>query len=1683
MNTTQRELILVGHLWMKEHCLNVGYTFVNFTTSEVVWKSLVCITRKSWPLFKSKKIAQVVRAWIQSKNSLVKHFEDMRLCRPSKEYLLVWFDPPRDESMSCLTIKGMRNNGAKCARHITAKVAGKFVSISEASIRTDLIFDDADGIDSLPNQAIFDAIQLMGYEGDLTVLTFNKALFSPQWRHLEAKKKFVMYPRFISIFLGKVTPLFDTMLVQPTQDEGASSERLSDEQPSPSPAPTSEVPNESLPDSSSAQPSEVPFEQQPDPSPRPSPRPSPKPSPTPIVTDSIPEPTGENLGDHSSNDTSLSGNEDDMTLQNVYDLCISLCKQVSDQAKEIKLLKAKITKLKKQAKPVIKHHKEYLKSVSLQQRFPRKSFSKKHRVHKESVSKQGRKKAKGESSVQRDPLFDVMPEDKIDHMETENAQSKGRTREMVDEDKEFDEDRLSTEDVVSTDKEGVSTDFEKVSTDKPKVSTDGSKVSTDKQEEGTEEIFEGTEEQREGTEEKVESTAGQIKGSEDQSKEEIASQTSTQTPTSMIFGDDETIATLLINMSKAKAAFKEKEKGVELKDVEEIDKPRPTSTRSLLTLKPLPKIDTKDKGKKKIEEEDESKSEDDDIPQAVKKFKQLESDEELARKIQEEWEAEEERNKIAEEKATNEALIKNFDDIKARIEADRILAEKLQEQEREQFTIEERAKFLHDTIAAQRKFLAQQRSEAIRNRPPTKNQLRNQMMTFLKHVGNFKHSELKSKKFEDIQAMYEKIKRSDEDFIAIGSVEDDRLIKRMNKKDSSKGEEIKQEVKKEDKGEENTRKRKHGTRKKMKSRKRRFKQDTSQDDPSDIEKENDELRLCLTIAPDEDKEVDYEILDKKYPIIDWKTENLGTKPQFDESKRSEEINMNVVTRSNGQKRCFSTLIRVLSVFDREDLDAVYKLVMDIYQDKIPEGFDKVLWGDLIVMFNPDEQDEFWNSQHEWKVVSWKLHSSSGVHTLMTDEGLVVHMLIEKKYPLKKEILMQMLKLKLESEEESTMALELIRFIKKSWLVQDQTVLGKDYSNLLIADSLLKTIWFINAPCYDNEALASPNTNDEELSIPEQTATGKGTSNPLMAAPPRTEVTGVGSSVNITDPYTSTSGLHSTNVVKSSIHNVINTRPISYINVVSPTSFAQNASSNKNGSEKVGHELVNEFPSSYANNLSPTSLTKANRQKLDANVPNDADFDIWLPLASVHEVNVKMQNSLYGYFIGKRLAFLVMECSHLLRGVDSMLRDSPWLIRGVLIFLNKWSPSNHGGGNSYARILIETDVCNGFNNNLVMTIPKLEERGYTKETIRVEYEWKPPRCSTCLIFGHSVDDCPKASKRVVNMVDKGKGGSFEADDEGFIDVKKKKSSEVSTKTASLVGKKNVSISGNSSKKTNMMNTTTSSNGTFSLRYSFEAMNVDDPIIMEVESGNKASMSSAQEEGNSSTPLIEKIHRFEKQLLEGKCVLVDEDGKSLEMDDYSGDLGSDDEVEPGDNEMASFLAKPSRVGYGTKSLLEQWRETYSDAEQECDYDPYDDDIYEGQVIPGNNQTIFNNLDIKVRGDYFDRVPRKLLKRQSRHTRIIKKEEEEPLDGEFVKVKKETTEVDDDVSHPTRTLPVEDDKSSVTEPSREVLEAFKEQASLTKEKAKGASEFQRSLHLAQASAKEWGGSGNMSTAIGGS
>ncbi|GJZ39389.1 hypothetical protein Tco_0585952 [Tanacetum coccineum] len=174
-----------------------------------------------------------------------------------------------------------------------------------------------------------------------------------------------------------------------------------------------------------------------------------------------------------------------------------------------------------------------------------------------------------------------------------------------------------------------------------------------------------------------------------------------------------------------------------------------------------------------------------------------------------------------EEEAAKEALATEFDYIQARLNADQIFAEKIQQEEREQYSIEERAKFLHDTIAAQRKFLAEQRNAAIRNKPPTITQLRNQMITYLKHVANKKHAELKSKSFEEIQVLYERYKKQDQTFVAIGSEEDERAIKRMNEQAADKEKEQKNEsVHEEVKEEEGAKKRKLGTRRKLKAKRK-----------------------------------------------------------------------------------------------------------------------------------------------------------------------------------------------------------------------------------------------------------------------------------------------------------------------------------------------------------------------------------------------------------------------------------------------------------------------------------------------------------------------------------------------------------------------------------------------------------------------------------------------------------------------------------------------------------------------------------------------------------------------------------------------------------------------------------------------------------------------------------------------
>ncbi|GKD71107.1 hypothetical protein Tco_1325197 [Tanacetum coccineum] len=169
----------------------------------------------------------------------------------------------------------------------------------------------------------------------------------------------------------------------------------------------------------------------------------------------------------------------------------------------------------------------------------------------------------------------------------------------------------------------------------------------------------------------------------------------------------------------------------------------------------------KDKGKCVLEEsEPKKKMTRNDFDAA-----QVARDAEVARQLEVEWQAEVERERQREEQASMDYISNLYDEVQAGIDADALFAAKLQQEEREEYIIKERAKFLAETIAAQRKFKAAQRAAEIRSRPPTKSQLK-------------------------IQAMYERQKKIIDDFKPMDSDDAVKDSKKAAGKDTSKEEEV-----------------------------------------------------------------------------------------------------------------------------------------------------------------------------------------------------------------------------------------------------------------------------------------------------------------------------------------------------------------------------------------------------------------------------------------------------------------------------------------------------------------------------------------------------------------------------------------------------------------------------------------------------------------------------------------------------------------------------------------------------------------------------------------------------------------------------------------------------------------------------------------------------------------------------
>nr|GEU38249.1 zinc knuckle CX2CX4HX4C [Tanacetum cinerariifolium] len=183
-------------------------------------------------------------------------------------------------------------------------------------------------------------------------------------------------------------------------------------------------------------------------------------------------------------------------------------------------------------------------------------------------------------------------------------------------------------------------------------------------------------------------------------------------------------------------------------------------------------------------------------------------------------------------------------------------------------------------------------------------------------------------------------------------------------------------------------------------------------------------------------------------------------------------------------------------------------------------------------------------------------------------------------------------------------------------------------------------------------------------------------------------------------------------------------------------------------------------------------------------------NIFIPRKVVKKVSTHFEHTLYGYFIRKRMAFLVVEYY----ARNNWAKHSPWLIRNSSIILKKWSMETRLLKEELTCILLwvklhdvhiqvfkEDDIsliatfiskpvmldsyissiCNdswdrsSFGQCLIkvnskvdlvdvvtIDIPSLTEDGFTKETVHVEYEWRLPIYDICKIIGHVHDHFPK-----------------------------------------------------------------------------------------------------------------------------------------------------------------------------------------------------------------------------------------------------------------------------------------------------------------------------------------------------
>ncbi|GJS06868.1 hypothetical protein Tco_0363664 [Tanacetum coccineum] len=195
---------------------------------------------------------------------------------------------------------------------------------------------------------------------------------------------------------------------------------------------------------------------------------------------------------------------------------------------------------------------------------------------------------------------------------------------------------------------------------------------------------------------------------------------------------------------------------------------------------------------------------------------------------------------------------------------------------------------------------------------------RSLMMTYLKHTGRYKHAQLNKKTLKEIQVLYIKEQERIADFVPIGSEEDERLIQKVNKKVAGEHEEKVLEepdsTKVEQEGNKESTKKRPGKRLKMKATKKSRMQKTD----SNLEEE-EHLKTFLKIVLDEEGIIDYEVLKKRFLIINWESKFYHL------NRHGAECIYYRIFRSDESSRWIKTFSEMGTYFELEDGTEIHML--------------------------------------------------------------------------------------------------------------------------------------------------------------------------------------------------------------------------------------------------------------------------------------------------------------------------------------------------------------------------------------------------------------------------------------------------------------------------------------------------------------------------------------------------------------------------------------------------------------------------------------------------------------------------------------------------------------------------------------------------------------------------------------